>query len=311
METKVNFALVGAFVLALGGLLIAGLLWLAAGGAFQTQYDLYQATEDESVAGLNLNAPVKFNGVDVGKVREIHLDRQNPALVHLVFAIERGTPIKVDTVAVLRTQGLTGIAYVELSGGAKDAALLRAVPPNRYPVIQTRPSLSARLENVLTSVLSKLDDTSGSINAILSPANVAALQSTLADIAVIARTVAARRDSIDAGITAATRTFQNTATASAQAGPLADRIGRSADAIEKMGIEVARTSVSAATVVNQAGTQLQGLGTDTLPEVTRLLGELNALSVSLRRLTEQTERDPRGLLFGRKPVPPGPGETSP
>ena len=131
------------------------------------------------------------------------------------------------------------------------------------------------------------------------------------DFAVIARTVAARRDSIDAGITAATRTFQNTATASAQAGPLADRIGRSADAIEKMGIEVARTSVSAATVVNQAGTQLQGLGTDTLPEVTRLLGELNALSVSLRRLTEQTERDPRGLLFGRKPVPPGPGETSP
>jgi hypothetical protein len=41
---------------------------------------------------------------------------------------------------------------VELSGGARDTELLRAVPPNRYPVITTRPSLSARLENVLTSV---------------------------------------------------------------------------------------------------------------------------------------------------------------
>ncbi len=305
-----NYALVGAFVLLLGALLIAGLLWLAAGGAFQTKYDLYQATEDESVAGLNLNAPVKYNGVDVGKVRQIHLDPTNPALVHLLFAIERGTPIKVDTVAVLKTQGLTGIAYVELSGGAKDAALLRVVPPNRYPVIQTKPSLSARLENVLTTVLSKLDDTSSSINSILSTENRAAFKGALADFATVARTVAARKDVIDTGITSAARTFQNSAGATAQIAPVIERIGRGADAVEKMGSEVARTSESAAKTVDAVGADLQRFGTDTLPELRRLLGELAALSTSLRRLSEQTERDPRGLLFGRKPVPPGPGETA-
>ncbi len=305
-----NYALVGAFVLLLGALLIAGLLWLAASGAFQTKYDLYQATEDESVAGLNLNAPVKYNGVDVGKVRQIHLDPTNPALVHLLFAIERGTPIKVDTVAVLKTQGLTGIAYVELSGGAKDAALLRVVPPNRYPVIQTKPSLSARLENVLTTVLSKLDDTSSSINSILSAENRAAFKSALADFATVARTVAARKDAIDTGITSAARTFQNSAGATAQIAPVIERIGRGADAVEKMGSEVARTSESAAKTVDAVGADLQRFGTDTLPELRRLLGELAALSTSLRRLSEQTERDPRGLLFGRKPVPPGPGETA-
>ena len=306
-----NPALIGAFVLGLGALLVAGLLWLASGGAFQTRYDLYQATEDESVAGLNLNAPVKFNGVDVGKVREIHLDPQNPALVHLLFAIERGTPIKVDTVAVLRTQGLTGIAYVELSGGAREAELLRAIPPHRYPVITTRPSLSARLENVLTSVLAKMDDTSASINAILSPANRLAFQSALADIATVARTVAARRDSLDAGITSAARTFQNTAAATTALAPVVERIGRGADAVEKMGLEVARTSTSAAATVDLLATQLQGVGSDTLPELTRVLAELGALSVALRRLSEQTERDPRGLLFGRQPLVPGPGEAAP
>ena len=103
-------------------MLIAGVLWLASGGALQKKYDLYLAIEDESVAGLNLNAPVKFNGVDVGKVRDIQLDPANPERVRLMFAIERGTPIKEDTVAVLKTQGLTGIAYVELSGGARDCA---------------------------------------------------------------------------------------------------------------------------------------------------------------------------------------------
>ena len=305
-----NYPLVGAFVLTLAALLVLGVLWLAAGGAFQTRYDLYQATEDESVAGLNLNAPVKYNGVDVGKVRQIHLDPLNPALVHLLFAIERGTPIKVDTVAVLRTQGLTGIAYVELSGGARDAELLRAIPPNRYPVIQTKPSLSARLENVLTNVLAKLDDTSSSINAILSAENRTAFGSALADMATVARTIALRRDAIDSGLSAAARTFAQTASASAQLTPVIERVGRGAEAVEKMGNEVASTSASAAKTVDQVGADLQRLGNDTLPELKRLLVELGTLSVSLRRLSEQTERDPRGLLFGRKPVAPGPGEAA-
>ena len=105
-----NYTLVGAFVLALGAALIAVVLWLASGGAFQKKYDLYHAIEDESVAGLNLNAPVKHNGVDVGKVQAIELDPLNPERVILLLAIERGTSIKEDTVAVLKTQGLTGIA---------------------------------------------------------------------------------------------------------------------------------------------------------------------------------------------------------
>jgi phospholipid/cholesterol/gamma-HCH transport system substrate-binding protein len=45
-----------------------------------------------------------------------------------------------------------------------------------------------------------------------------------------------------------------------------------------------------------------------LPELERLMGEMAALTTSLRRLSDQTQRDPRGLLFGRQPVPAGPGE---
>ena len=59
---------------------------------------------------------------------DIDLDRANPQRVNLLFAIERGTPIREDTMAVLKTQGLTGIAYVELSGGAADSPPLRASP---------------------------------------------------------------------------------------------------------------------------------------------------------------------------------------
>lgn len=304
-----SYSLVGAFVLVLGAVLIAGVLWLASGGAWQKKYELYLAIEDESVAGLNLNAPVKYNGVDVGKVRGIELDSSNPQRVNLLFAIEHGTPIKEDTVAILKTQGLTGIAYVELSGGAKDSPPLLATGENRYPVIRTKPSLSARLENVLTSVLAKLDSTSNSINAILSDENRAAFKSALADIATVAHTIAARKDTIDAGITHAGRTLENTSQATARMGDVIARIGRSADAVEKMGVEVARTSVSAGKTVDVVGADVKRFSVETLPELERLLGELSTLSASLRRLSEQTTRDPRGLLFGHQPVPQGPGET--
>jgi phospholipid/cholesterol/gamma-HCH transport system substrate-binding protein len=306
----VNYALVGAFVLVLSAALIAGVLWLASGGAWQQKYDLYFAIVDESVAGLNLNAPVKYNGVDVGKVREIRLDRDNPERVILVFGIERGTPIKEDTEAVLKTQGLTGIAYVELSGGTRDAPILRATAQGQYPVIRTKPSLSARLENVLTTVLAKLDSTSASINAILGDENQAAFRSALADIAALSRMLAARKETFDAGIASAARTFENSARATAQLGPVIERMGRSADAVEKMGNEAALASASAGKTVDSVGADVKRFTAETLPELERLLGELSVLSASVRRLSEQTERDPRGLLFGRKGVPDGPGESS-
>jgi phospholipid/cholesterol/gamma-HCH transport system substrate-binding protein len=306
----VNFALVGAFVLFLGALLIAGVLWLASGGAFKQKFDLYLAVSDESVSGLNLNAPVKYNGVDIGKVRDIRLDPANQARVNLLFALERGTPIKEDTVAVLKIQGLTGIAYVELSGGAQGSPPLLTLPGNRYPLIRTKPSLSARLENVLTSVLAKLDSTSNSINTLLSDENKAAFKSALADIAVVSRTIAARKETLDAGIASAARTFANSDRATAQLGPVIDRIGRSAEAVEKMGTEAALASASAGKTIDAVGAGVKRLSTDALPELERLLGELNVLAASLRRQSEKVEGSPGGLLLGRSPVAPGPGEEA-
>lgn len=303
-----NYTLVGGFVLILVTALIAGALWLASGGALRKQYDLYLAIEDESVAGLNTNAPVKFNGVEVGKVRDIALDRSNPERVLLLLAIERGTPVKEDTLAVLKTQGLTGIAYVELGGSTAASPLLRATDGAAYPVIQTKPSLSTRLENVLTTVLTKLDRTSSNIDAILSDANREAFSRTLADMATVSRAVAARRDTIDAGIVSASRTFDHTAQATARLGPLIEQIGRSAQSIDQLGQSAAQASTRAGNTVDAVGADVQRFTAQSLPELQRLLAELNVLSASLRRLSEQTERNPSALILGRSPVPPGPGE---
>lgn len=304
-----NYALVGAFVLLLGSLLVAGVLWLASGGAWQKKYELYQAVLEESVAGLNLNAPVKYNGVDVGKVQAILLDSSNPKNVNLLFAIEQGTPVKEDTLAVLKTQGLTGIAYVELSGGSLASPVLLAKAGARYPVIRSSPSLSARLENVLSSVLAKLDSTSTNLNAILSKDNQAAFHNTLADMATITRTLAARKDSIDTALVDGARTMKNASVASAGLNELVQRLARSADAVALMGTEVAKTSAGAGQTIGAVGADVQRFGAETLPELQRLLAELSSLSRSLTELTEQTRRNPSGLIFGHPAVVNGPGES--
>lgn len=317
MEDKVNYTVVGAFVLVLGSALVAGVLWLAAGLGGQKALEPYQAFIEESVAGLDINAPVKYLGVDVGKVHRISIDPQNPQQVRLDFLIERGTPIRQDSAAVLKTQGLTGIAYVELSGGSAHAPPLGPAANGDPPTIRFKPSLATRLENVLTDVLANLDRMSHNLNAVFDDGNRAALKATLADTATLVHGLAAQQSVITAGLADAARTARSAAQAGAQLAPTLERIAASASAVERMadaagiaGGRAARAAEAAERAVDVAASGVQQLGSETLPELTRLMSELNDLSASLRRLSEQTAGSPNSLLLGT-PVPrPGPGEKA-
>lgn len=211
METKVNFAVVGAFVLLLGAALIGGVLWLSSEKSYRKSFDTYLVYMEESVSGLNPDAPVRYRGVQVGRVRHVALAPGNVEKVELALDIERGTPIKQDTVAVLRTQGLTGIAHVELEGGTRDSPPLRALAGENYPVIPAGPSLLVRMEDAVTTLMDSLTRSTENMNALLDEGNRASLKQTLASLALVSRTLAARSEAIDAGVANAARTMENTA----------------------------------------------------------------------------------------------------
>jgi phospholipid/cholesterol/gamma-HCH transport system substrate-binding protein len=308
MDTKVNYAAVGIFVIGLGAVLVAAFLWLAAGGEVHRKVDLYQSLSTESVGGLDLNAPVKYRGVDVGKVRDIRLVPDNPQLVQLVYEIDHGTPIKTDTVASLATQGLTGIAHVELSGGSPTAPPLVAHTSGEVPIIPTRPSLTARLEQVLTRVLASLDRTSQNINGVFSDENKKALTVALDNVATITQTLADRKESIDAALRNTDRTMANAARVSAELDRTVARIDRAADSFDAMSRRVDQTAAGADRTVTAVGGDVQRFTDETVPQLEILMNDLSTLSASLRRLTEQTERDPKSLIFGKSPAPKGPGE---
>jgi len=311
MEDKVNYARVGAFVLLLGAALIVGVLWLATGIGGKKQYDTYQSIIPESVAGLNIDAPVEYLGVEVGKVSRIVIDPANPRQVRLTLLIERGTPILVDTEAVLKTQGLTGIANVELSGGSDGAAPLVPTNENKIPTIRSKPSLSARLENVLTNVLANVDRVSNNLNEVFNTENQLALKTTLGDTAALMRTIAAQQGAIGSGIADASRTARNAARASEQLAPALARIAASAKAVEAMGVATTSASDSVGRTAEVASSSLQRVRDETLTELTRALLEFNELAASLRRLSDQTTRSPSSLIMGAPPRRAGPGEKEP
>lgn len=322
MEEKVNFALVGVFVLALGAALIAGILWLSSGGAYRRTYDTYQTYMSESVSGLSRDAPVRYRGVEVGRVRRMTLAPSHIEQVQLTLEIERGTPVKQDTVAVLRVQGLTGIAYVELTGGSQESPPLEARPGDAYPVIRSGPSLMVRLDSAVTALLTNLNRSSEAVNALLDADNQREFKQTLTDLRIVARTLAARSATIDSGLASANRTLDNMARASAGLPQLLERLQQSADGFDRMTRELAHAGESASATLAGANATLSSVGAaaagarddlrrasnETVPEVRLLASELREVTASLRRFSEQLEQNPSMLLYGKPPARPGPGE---
>ena len=119
METRARFVLIGLFTI-LGLVAMLGfVLWLAKVQIDRTyaQYDILFGT----AAGLSQTAAVRYNGVDVGSVVAIALDRDDPALVRVRIEIFASTPVRTDTIATLASQGVTGVAFIALEGGSAGA----------------------------------------------------------------------------------------------------------------------------------------------------------------------------------------------
>ena len=304
MEEKVNFAIVGIFVLVLTTGLISGVLWLSSGKSYIKLYDIYQTYMNESVSGLNINAPVRYHGVQIGRVKKIALAPQNVEEVELTLEIERGTPVKMNTVAILQSQGLTGLAFIDLTGGSSDSPPLIAMAGNQYPIIKTGKSLITRLDTAATSLLNNFNKTSENLNTLMDKQNQTMLRETLTDIHTLSSTLAARSATIDASLTNASRTLEGTARLSNELPILAQRVQQSADRFDRMANALTDAGVSANNVLNNT----QQFTSETLPEVQQLVIELRKLTDSLQHFSSDLERNPSQLLYGKPPSPKGPGE---
>jgi phospholipid/cholesterol/gamma-HCH transport system substrate-binding protein len=308
MENKVNYVVVGSFALLLSAAFIAGVLWLSADKRYSMPYDTYVADMQESVSGLNLNAPVKYRGVEVGQVRKISLNKSNLEHVRIELAIERGIPIKQDTIATLKSQGLTGIAFIELSGGGNGSALLEATKDETYPVIKTSPSLMGRLDTSMTGLLTSLNKTTENVNAILDDENRKKIKQALANIEVMTSTLVAHKTELDKTLSNTSQTMESVAQISTQLPQLIERIGKTTETVNKMAAEASRASTSLRKTLDDVGPDAKRFANDGLPELERMMVSMRELLGSMQRVTELVEQNPGVLLRGKETRQPGPGE---
>jgi phospholipid/cholesterol/gamma-HCH transport system substrate-binding protein len=320
MEPKVNYILVGSFVAFLGAAVLVGILWLGKTD-YRGSYDRYEAYMKESVAGLSVDSTVKYRGVDVGRVKTIALNPGNPEEVQLTLDIERGTPIKTDTIAVLETQGLTGLASINLTGGSRDAPALQPQDGHAYPVIQTGPSLLFRLDEAVSRLLSEeglarllvdLDTAAKGAAKVLDEDNRMTLKKTIKDLSEVAQSIASHKTQIEQSLNGAAKSADNlvklTATLNEQVPTLLAGINKSVVSLGTATDELARTSKTVGAVVNDARPELQQFTRRTLPETALLVTELRQLTGTLTRVARELEREPSSLVFGRKTPSRGPGE---
>ncbi len=308
METKVNYVYVGVFVLLLSAALIAGILWLSAGSQYNKAYDIYVTYMHESVSGLNLNAPVKFRGVNVGTVQQIALDKSDPEKVRLELNIEKGTPVTEDTIATLKSQGLTGIAYVELNGGSRESPLMKPANKPPYPEISSGLSLMGRLDVGMSGMLVSFNKTTDSLTAFLDNDNRRAFKKTLANIAALSTTLASHKNDIDKVMTNTSTTMENMAKISEQLPALIEHIDHSAQALEKMADNTSNASDSVRKTFDGVGPDAKHFAEEGLPELEKLIVELRELSTSLLHVSQQVEQQPSILLRGKEARQRGPGE---
>lgn len=183
MNSKTNYTLVGIFVVLSVMMIFVFVIWMIKPTNEQevTPYKIYFT---ESVSGLNVNAPVKYRGVTIGKVTKMRINPTNNEEIEVKILVDKEAPIKEDTVAKLKSQGITGLNYIDLSQGSQEAPLLCESQNNNGEfVITSVPSFLARVEESFGSVSVNLSKTLHATGTLLRDENQEAITKTLFHLA--------------------------------------------------------------------------------------------------------------------------------
>jgi len=170
MYSKVNYTIVGIFVVLFGVGLVWFGFWLAKYGLHENFYT-YKIEMKDSVAGLSKDSNVKLHGVDIGRVSEIRINPENIEVIEILLKIKEDIPIKEDMTASTQMLGITGLLSIEIDGGTNTAKTL--VPTDEYiPLIKSKGSLLSKLTNNIEGMSEKLDSLLAQSEKLLSDKNI-------------------------------------------------------------------------------------------------------------------------------------------
>ena len=305
MENRPYALAAGFFVLLLSVALVAGVLWLnrdeRIGGA------PYEVTTTRAVSGLKVEAPVRYRGVDVGKVETIRFDSTEPGRVLIGITVDPATPLTRGTYAQLGFQGVTGLSFVQLDddGARREPLATAADSPARIPM---RPSLFDTGEELVAS----FGEIAERMNKLLADENQKVLVGTLArfdDAAAQATKLAASLEPAAASLAPllvdARVAVNDARSAVKRAEEMVESMTKLAGTLEERAPALAQVGDNA----TEVGAAARAINDGTLPRLNLLAEELRREVRVLDRVLNGLADQPNSLVFGLPPPRPGPGEA--
>jgi len=302
MESQSHSFIAGLFVilLALGG--IAGALWLGPHkGPARLPIDLLTTY---SVAGLKVDAPVRFRGVDVGRVDSISFDPRQAGEIRVRISVDPAAPISKSTYAKLSYQGITGVAFIQLDDEKGKSSEPLPLSREKVAQMELQASMFERAETDIRDVVLKAARVADRLDELLSEQNqkrvmalVDSFEQTSERYGELARNLEPSAKALPGLLQQTRRTVESAQTAVDNVAKLAEDTDRKLVVLDTVG-EAAK----------QIGRAADDLHKDTLPRVNALIDQVSIDARELKRTLHQVNARPQSLIFGLQPPPPGPGE---
>ena len=305
MEKDANYALVGlsTLILFVGAVIFA--VWLAR-VSFVHDNDVYDIVFQGPINGLSQGGEVRFNGIKVGQINKIVLDKHNTKNVVAHVQVGSDVPIRQDSVATIEPLGITGVTYIQISAGTPAKPLLKDITPaGKIPVIPSKRSALSDLLEGGGTVLSRTVEALDRVNRVLSDKNIQTFSAALSDT-----------QSVTAELKSRKQIFANAEQALADfdvAVKQYDEVGKSAQGlIDNDGKRTMKNLGDAAEEARAAAKDLRAMmaklegptgdfATNGLPQLTSTIQSLQQAAESLDRLTREIEANPRSLV-GKPPA---------
>lgn len=321
METRASYVVVGLFVFTMFAAGMGFVVWL---GKVELDRDvsIYEITFEEQVTGLSVGSPARYRGIPVGQVTDITIDPDNIEIIRVRVELDSKVPIKQDVYATLESQGLTGVGYIQLSGGSKDAPLLAARPGDDVPVLESRSSVLQEVAQAAPEIASQLVVLVNRANQLLNDNNRASIQNTLKNLESVSAILANRSSEIEAIIENAHTTMLVLDETVAQVGgdisvmseEISQTMATTRGTVSAVDAEIATVSADlrdtlqnvskasneAATLISENREAVNDFAVTGLYELTEFLVEGRQLMNDLDRLVRQVEADPARILFGNR-----------
>ncbi|KCZ52740.1 MlaD family protein [Hyphomonas pacifica] len=314
METRANYALIGAFVIAAVLAVAAFVLWLGQ-SQFRQDFENYDIVFEGPV-NLEEGASVRYIGIKVGEVSWVRIDREDASKVRARIRVDSETPVKTDSTASIQLAGITGVTFIQITAGSANAPTLRARPGQPVPVIKAE---RTQLDEIVASgaeVLGKASLAIERINSVLSDENITSVENSIRNVEMITQNLASN----DGLVGQASTTMKDISAA-------ADRVEAAAASVQKLGddtnqqvaeigtqledlidevSEVAtntnKTVEESGRAVTAAADAIEGPAVLALNDARIATRDLRILISRLDKVARELEQNPQGFVVG-DPVP--------